>query len=230
VIFSSEAARNSIETSLSFFTCSLYYVNMPLFFSTTSYTLPTSTNCYSKTSGQRGYTCSTCSATLPPVIVVDDTPATIDDVAAADDVAVVVVTPAKSVLSCSELGWTNAATFGDSLVCGESDATSLGGSCSGLKTWANAKQFCEAGGSRLCTLDELMQDETRLTGCQYDRLFTWSSTVCVNALGGSGIAVTTGRTVNNAIVQCNSPTLDSFVVRCCADVFTTGVRKLLRRS
>jgi len=68
---------------------------------------------------------------------------------------------------CEDLGWANAAAYGSSAVCGESDLN-LGG-CSGEVTWREAVAFCESGGARLCSSAEIQADETRSTGCGIDR-------------------------------------------------------------
>jgi len=84
---------------------------------------------------------------------------------------------ACSQLTCSELGdFDN--TLGDSTVCGERDAASLGGSCSGALGWEAAQTFCEDAGARLCTSDELIGRETKNTGCSYDAQLLWSKTEC----------------------------------------------------
>ena len=82
----------------------------------------------------------------------------------------------QSFSSCTDLGWTNAATYGSTAVCGESD-TGLGG-CSGDVTWSCAVGFCESAGTRLCSLAEMAADEARGTGCAYDPLEQWTATPC----------------------------------------------------
>jgi hypothetical protein len=67
-----------------------------------------------------------------------------------------------SAATCAELGWTNAFSLGSTSVCGESDL-GLGG-CSGVRSFANALAFCEAPGARLCTVEELQNDEV---DCQH---------------------------------------------------------------
>jgi len=81
-----------------------------------------------------------------------------------------------SASTCDELGWTNAAAAGKPGVCGESDASPLTG-CSGEMTWLQARAFCQSVGTRLCTLDEV-KVEPAGTGCVYDDVQSWSSTVC----------------------------------------------------
>jgi len=81
-----------------------------------------------------------------------------------------------SASTCDELGWTNAADTGKPGVCGESDAAPLSG-CSGEMTWLEARAFCQTAGTRLCTLDEVKLEPAG-TGCVYDAVQAWSSTVC----------------------------------------------------
>ena len=80
--------------------------------------------------------------------------------------------------SCGQLGW-DTALGSDDDVCGESD-DGLGG-CSGLLTWSCANRFCEIAGARLCTLVELLSDESAGTGCAYDSKKIWSSSNCSNS-------------------------------------------------
>lgn len=117
-----------------------------------------------------------------------------------------------SASTCDELGWGNAEEWGDSMVCGESD-DSLGG-CSGDLSWTQAVDFCEGAGARLCTFDELRNDEAGGTGCSGDKHMTWSSTSCDagsyiqehgSSIGGTGDS------------ECVAAT-HSTRVRCCADV------------
>ena len=111
--------------------------------------------------------------------------------------------------SCDDLGWTNALTFGSTSVCGES-ALNLGG-CSVESTWADAKEWCESSGARLCNIDELIAQETRGTGCRLDNKLVWSSSSC-----DGGYWVATGKGAN---LGCASES--SFnKARCCADVMT----------
>ena len=71
---------------------------------------------------------------------------------------------AFSTKTCAELGWTNAALGASPSVCGESD-DGLGG-CSAALTFAEAMDFCEGPGARLCSHGELNPgDETTSTGC-----------------------------------------------------------------
>jgi len=116
--------------------------------------------------------------------------------------------------SCDDLGWYNAAWAdrGATDVCGESDL-GLGG-CSGEMTWAEARAFCESVGSRMCTSEELQNDEARGTGCNYGRRLVWSSTSC----GAGSYNQAYGASTSSEAVFCRAKAVVA-VVRCCADVF-----------
>mmetsp|Transcript_52858 Transcript_52858/g.67783 ORF Transcript_52858/g.67783 Transcript_52858/m.67783 type:complete len:874 (-) Transcript_52858:283-2904(-) len=121
-------------------------------------------------------------------------------------------TPAPADVSestCDELEW-DADTQGSSDVCGGS--VNAAGSCSGKKKFSAAESFCENQGARLCTLDELLNDEAKGTGCNFDTKRVWSSTPCDNgyytAAGSTQKSITACKGVNNNNVR----------VRCCADV------------
>jgi len=119
----------------------------------------------------------------------------------------------KSALTCDELGWINAAARGDSMMC--SSSVGAEGLCSGAaNSWDEADFFCRDVGGRLCTLDELLNDETRATGCSADDDLVWSSTLC----GESSFWVAMGSTLNTAETAC-SPSSEGHTARCCADVF-----------
>ena len=79
-----------------------------------------------------------------------------------------------SAKTCSQLGWSNAGSYGSSAVCGETDASPLGG-CSDTRTYAQAKAFCEDAGARLCTVGEVSANEPAGTGCGYDSQRIWTS-------------------------------------------------------
>ena len=129
-------------------------------------------------------------------------------------------TPAPTVFTCSqltcdELGFPSAATFGDITVCGETDAPSLGGACSGARSWSEASAFCLSAGARLCSAAELENDEARNSGCNYNTEMIWSSTECDGgykvAHGGSGFGTVAD--------TCQSTEASDVYVRCCADAY-----------
>jgi len=51
----------------------------------------------------------------------------------------------------------------------------LNDGCSGKISFYEAKDYCESAGGRLCTSEELVNDCTRGTGCNYDSAMIWSS-------------------------------------------------------
>ena len=130
---------------------------------------------------------------------------------------------ACSELTCSELGdFDN--TYGESTVCGERDATSLGGSCSGALSWEAAKAFCEDAGARLCTSVEILDQESRGTGCSYDMEHLWSKTSC----GGGSYLVAYGDPENTqnmgTATICVEESSTTYYAACCADtVGCTGM-------
>jgi hypothetical protein len=77
---------------------------------------------------------------------------------------------------CSELGW-NVDKFGSSDVCGASDDSPLAG-CSGKVSWETAQKRCQNVGARLCSVEELNNDEARATGCNYDTSLVWGRETC----------------------------------------------------
>eukprot|EP01052_Picozoa_sp_SAG31_P006725 SAG31_NODE_312_length_17856_cov_14.557827_5_plen_157_part_00 len=44
-----------------------------------------------------------------------------------------------------------------------------------ISGWAEAQQICERIGARLCTVDELLDEVTKNTGCMHDGEWVWSS-------------------------------------------------------
>ena len=120
-----------------------------------------------------------------------------------------------------------------------------------MSTWEDAKDFCEAGGARLCTVDEIVFDETTGSGCWSEDSLIWSSTSCsLNVTLEYGVNTTLGeRGVNDtmfgsmpgyyaAAPSARYPTQDAVCltnvsatatgtpvetrVRCCADVICGG--------
>jgi len=126
-----------------------------------------------------------------------------------------------SVETCDDLGWTNGASYGSTSVCGETDALVLGGECSGLLTWDDARDYCQHGGARLCTANELLDDEVRGTGCNYDSELIWSGTACGSSRPYKDETFTAvyGATYTGGSSECYERSLDSVAyARCCADV------------
>ena len=88
-----------------------------------------------------------------------------------------VTCPAVSSLSCSVLSATSredlahshafSDVLGSPAVCGASPSRVVGG-CWDASTFGDAAEVCASFGSRLCTLDELMNNEVTGTGCGFD--------------------------------------------------------------
>jgi|GEM_PF-981186 len=118
-----------------------------------------------------------------------------------------VLTETGVVQTCAALGITNGGTYGDPDICGASI-------CTEEVTFAEAEATCAGAGMRLCTLEELGNDEPRGTGCGYDASRTWSSTTCAG-----GYETTSGATPNLGSIptQCTDASQALAVTRCCAD-------------
>ena len=119
-----------------------------------------------------------------------------------------------SASSCEDLGWTNAASFGSSTVCGETKAMS--GTCPRQQSWDAAKALCQAAGARLCSASELEANEARGTGCDYDNELVWSATSCADS---NSFEVAYGAKLGgNSGIECvNHNDMSIAAVRCCAD-------------
>jgi len=107
-----------------------------------------------------------------------------------------------------------------------------GGSCAGLRTFSKAKAFCESKGARLCTIQELVDEEPRGTGCNIDNKLLWSSDTCegFRAMGSHGSHHKSvkhkgyyqgwGSIAAGTTTPCIEEHLThAAFVRCCADVF-----------
>lgn len=113
--------------------------------------------------------------------------------------------------SCDDLGWTNAAKYGSTSVCGESDL-GLGG-CSGYLSWSDAEAFCGGAGARLCTAAELQADEAAGSGCGLDRNLVWSGDPC-----SGGYMAALGYSRYTYAPSCEAANAANIAVRCCANV------------
>ncbi len=124
--------------------------------------------------------------------------------------------PLTSAKSCAKLGW-DAPSFGSSAVCGGS--TYIDGEeeqgCSGTVDHAGATGLCHGVGGRLCTLNELLADETRGTGCGYNGALVWTSSPCGD--GGYWVGPGQKSLMNSYPVSCKGAQDAAAVVRCCAD-------------
>jgi len=115
--------------------------------------------------------------------------------------------------SCESLEWVGAnGNLGDPMVCGESDSGAWG--CHSGKTFYEATQICADAGGRLCTLEELLADETHATGCGFDNRRLWTLSEC----GEDAFWTAPGKSssTNSYPVLC-APRSIELNVRCCAD-------------
>ena len=113
--------------------------------------------------------------------------------------------PTASLLTCEELNglgeeWPAAAGSlapipGEVLtdeVCAESD---INGACH-YGTFTEAANLCMSVGARLCSIEEIIAEETRYTGCNFDRAFIWSASQNHGGATGQNVAY-------NHFQQCN---------------------------
>ena len=127
----------------------------------------------------------------------------------------------ESTLSCSDLGWGNAASFGNETVCGASNTAPLSG-CSGLISISDAVGFCEGAGARLCSAAEMSADEARETGCTLDEQQVWTSTKC-----DEGYELVYGASnFGGGLTTCGDSHGLHFA-RCCADTVVTTPQGIL---
>eukprot|EP00434_Breviolum_minutum_P012985 symbB.v1.2.011448.t1/scaffold762.1/size178242/9 len=148
--------------------------------------------------------------------------------------------------SCAELGW-DSAYHGSSQVCGRSEgnASVLGARCNytynlgvccsgrGILNFADAESFCLQQGARLCTQEELFDNEASdsplysdcITGSSwvydgpYDRANIWSSSPCtIPSTGLPGFMTRSGtRSWGNWAPDDCRPSSELAFVKCCAD-------------
>jgi len=127
-----------------------------------------------------------------------------------------------SALRCSELAW-DSSTWGTASVCGETDGSPFNG-CSGQLSWSDARERCQAAGARLCSAAELVADEARDTGCNYNTALVWSQDRCDRNDGtedAAHVAAWGSSLMGNRTYCLNGTALGgklTAAVRCCADV------------
>ena len=80
--------------------------------------------------------------------------------------------------------------FADPSICANSK---VNGRCSGRLDYFSAQSFCKSGGGRLCTADEMLEDETHGSGCNYDFNWIWTSTPCTVSCDAGASLVGTSR-------------------------------------
>lgn len=133
-----------------------------------------------------------------------DTPAT--------PIPMMPVTPSAgggSEKSCEDLGWT--IQGGSKAVCGYSKVNQ--GDC-GTGSYAEAEAMCASVGARLCSTEELSNDETKGTGCKGDCKRVWASDTCAS---GHHSLAGASKCAGDYPPECTSDN-EELVVRCCADV------------
>lgn len=143
-----------------------------------------------------------------------------------------VATAQPSAKSCSQLGANSASPFyksivdgfGSRAVCGASrvatgSSNALGPACADAATYAVADATCKSVGARLCTSQEIANDETRNTGCDFDFARVWSSSSCaagrVTTLAGASMYL------DRVPMEC-TVTSGNAAIRCCADEYSAA--------
>lgn len=125
--------------------------------------------------------------------------------------------------SCEELGW-DGLKFGNPNICSQSNMTAAG--CSGKLLWypdillrlknifchifdieiyyacrSESVSFCSAAGARLCTYDEIRNDEAKSSGCFLDSQLVWTNSPCLG-----GFILTFGSFQGRQFFKCNERT------------------------
>lgn len=126
--------------------------------------------------------------------------------------------------SCQDLSWT--LRYGDPSVCGASLVSN--GKCSREVTFDEADKMCKHLGARLCTSEELANDEAKLTGCKLETKRIWSSTVCDEEKVYTQAGASEGLEIHNKQCTMSTSPVLRYRVRCCADVHPDEVMALVR--
>lgn len=108
--------------------------------------------------------------------------------------------------TCSELGWKVAGA--SPFVCANSEF--VGKTCGTSATFQVAQAACLGRGARLCSSEELSNDDAKGSGCKLDDKMVWSSTSCTG-----GHLVQMGSFQAGMQPQCMPS--GTAGVRCCAD-------------
>ena len=133
--------------------------------------------------------------------------------------AIGAVCSSVSTQSCGKLGWVE--QYGSVDVCAETDgipgSSAFGWGCQ-INDFNGALAACTGAGARLCTLDELHNDEARNTGCGYDAERVWTSTRGNCAEGHLMTAPGMGLNRSSAAFVPSCTAVNTKVAtRCCAD-------------
>ena len=122
-------------------------------------------------------------------------------------------TPRRSRKTCEEKEWEVVTPSRGDPVCGGSYR---GGSCSGDLAWAEARDWCEKGGARLCTADEIGRGAADKTGCGLQGKKVWAWDGC-----GAGMHTIAALTNDGLVESCKAQG-EKRPVRCCADPAAQG--------
>ena len=130
-----------------------------------------------------------------------------------------VIPGSTSAKTCAQLGWNEVKTS-SSTVCGASRCRNTlavqdgGGTIDyGTATHAEASGQCTAYGARLCTKDEIINQEVTGTGCSHDGRTIWTSSPCDSRPNMHWVVQGNG----SGSPTCQFDSDDNFHVRCCAD-------------
>ena len=84
-------------------------------------------------------------------------------------------------------------------------------------SFVDAIHMCFAAGARLCTMEEILHDETHTTGCNFDTQRVWSSTRSGCPEGQARSLAGASGSIEQFPQECTSIT-QVLPVRCCADI------------
>jgi len=117
--------------------------------------------------------------------------------------------------ACAQLGWP--LNGGTATVCATSKKD---GECLANADFEGATKTCSALGGRLCTAEELMNDEAKGTGCKGDCARVWTSDTC----NGGAFSTAGAKKCENKHPKKCSQSSEMLMVRCCSDasVSTNG--------
>lgn len=119
--------------------------------------------------------------------------------------------------TCQQLGWDTSLETGKSpFVCAQ---TKIGGECLEELTFAEAEATCSSVGARLCTSEELSDDEAKGSGCKADCKPVWSSDACD---GGHTWQAGAKKCADDHPATCGDSGIKAGV-RCCADSVNMNV-------
>mmetsp|Transcript_8544 Transcript_8544/g.17309 ORF Transcript_8544/g.17309 Transcript_8544/m.17309 type:complete len:277 (-) Transcript_8544:79-909(-) len=136
-----------------------------------------------------------------------------------------------STLSCSQLRWSlpfvRHSNSTNTDVCGSSQYITGGNfyCFPNPVNFSQADDYCQSLGARLCTVEEVEDDVTELTGCGLDPTYIWTSSARDCLSGSVNIAAGASKRASPNVAPCCRLTTkcaavsDIHNVRCCADNF-----------